>query len=78
MDAYPRGTFAGKVKMLPRRPASDVKDAVEMLNSGAVECREDFAVFFSEPARSYMLMYKVGKYQEALGGLAMSHRSCLG
>jgi len=73
METYPRGAFAGKVKILPRRPASDVYIAAEMLNSGAIECLEDFAAVFSEATRSHVLMYKVGKENEALAGLSTFH-----
>lgn len=72
LDSYPRGPFAGKVKILPRRAAADANLAVELLNSGSIECREDFAVVFSEVLNSHVLLYKVGKEQEALAGLEMS------
>jgi hypothetical protein len=72
LDSYPRGPFAGKVKILPRRAAADANLAVELLNSGAIECREDFAVVFSEPMNSHVLLYKAGKELEALAGLEMT------
>lgn len=72
MDTYPRGPFAGRVKILPRRAAPDVRIAADMLNSGAIECLEDFAVVYSEARRSHVLMYKAGKEREALEGLTFS------
>jgi len=72
LDSYPRGPFAGKVKILPRRAAADANLAVELLNTGAIECREDFAVVYSERMNSHVLLYKIGKEQEALMGLDMS------
>jgi hypothetical protein len=71
LDTYPRGPFAGKVKILPRRAAADANVAVELLNSGTIECREDFAVVFSESLNCHVLLYKAGKEQEALAGLEM-------
>lgn len=71
MDTYPRGPFAGKVKILPRRAAPDVHIAADLLNSGTIECFEDFAVVFSESIRRHVLMYRRGKEQEALQGLAL-------
>lgn len=72
LDTYPRGPFAGKVKILPRKAAPDIHIAADMLNSGAIECLEDFAVVFSESTRSHVLMYKIGREQDAMEGLAMS------
>jgi len=72
LDTYPRGPFAGKVKILPRRTATDIHIAADMLNSGAIDCLEDFAVVFSASSRSHVLMYRAGKELEARTGLAMS------
>jgi hypothetical protein len=71
LDNYPRGPFAGKVKILPRKSAADIVRAVDLLNSGAIECREDFAVVYSETHDSHVLLYKAGKEYEARAGLDM-------
>lgn len=69
LENYPRGPFACKVKILPRRLANSIPAAVDALNSGNIECTEDFCVAFSEVVNSHFLLYKRGKEAEAWDGL---------
>lgn len=71
LATYPRGPFACKVKILPRRVAYDVPTTVDSLNNGSIECAEDFCVAYFEAANSHFLLYKRGKEAEAWEGLDM-------
>jgi len=75
LATYPRGPFACKVKILPRRVANTVPAAVDALNNGSIECAEDFCVAYSEAVNSHFLLYKRGKELEAWDGLDMPRPS---
>lgn len=69
--------FSGRARLLDRRVVSSVSGAVEKLNSGTVHCPEDFCIVYSAQCRSYYLLYRCNRKNEARQALRLKNRSAI-
>eukprot|EP00929_Paragymnodinium_shiwhaense_P042659 TRINITY_DN22041_c0_g2_i1.p1 TRINITY_DN22041_c0_g2~~TRINITY_DN22041_c0_g2_i1.p1 ORF type:complete len:765 (+),score=152.82 TRINITY_DN22041_c0_g2_i1:121-2415(+) len=67
--------FNGKAQLLDRNAVRGVSSAIEGLNSGRVQCSDDWCVVFSTTIRKFYMLHKRGKRKAAMTALGLKMES---